>query len=370
VRSAALACVFLALSGATAAAASLPSRAPLAAITQQSGGETLIARADPLTLAPRNPTLRLGEYHDAWSFSPDGKRLVLGTSAGGPAEGRGIHIVDVASLRELSTIQVPIAVEALAWLSRRRIAGALQGDVFVADPVLGRVVMHRSPDGAANCSITPPTAVARGKLVLLYGHLLLTVGVDKRMRQVRLRGLPDNCSGGDVVVDRRRGRAYTVGAGTSVAEVQLRTMRARRRRLAGAAARGRYAHALWLGHRGLIAAAHCGSARSTGVELIDTRAWRRRVLDERACGVVRAGHTLLVFDGGSHGTGLTAFSLGGRPRWRLLRGSRVWNVQVAGRFAYAIGSRGVSVVDLRRHRVVHRSRHAPDVIEFLSPRRP
>jgi hypothetical protein len=348
-----------------------PTHPPLAIVTAQSGGSSVLARLDPLTLRPRDPTLRLGEYHGSWSFSPNGKRLVVGTSAGGPAEGRGIHIVDVASVRELGTIQVPIAVEALAWLSRRRIAGALQGDVFVADPVLGRVVMHR--DAPSLCSVTPRTGVVRDKLVLLFDHAVLTVGTGKRVRQARLRGAPDNCSGGDLVVDRRRGRAFTIGAGSSVGEVRLRTMRARSHRVAGAAARGRYTDALWLGHRGLVAAATCGrsSARSSGVELIDTRAWRRRVLEPRACGVARAGHTLFAFDANftdARGIGLRAFGLSGRPRWRLFRGRSVWNVQVAGRFAYVIGARGLSVVDLRSHKVVHRSRSAPDEVEFLRPR--
>jgi hypothetical protein len=339
-----------------------PTHALLAVVTAQSGSSSVLARVDPLTLAPRDPTLRLNEYHDAWSFSPDGRRLVLGTSAGGPAEGRAMHIVDVATLRERSTIQAPIAVEALAWLGRRTIAGALQGSVFVADPVLGRIVMQR--DAPTACEITPRTGVARGKLVLLFDHALLTVGTGRRVRHARLRGAPDNCSGGDVVVDRRRGRAFTVGSGPSVGEVDLRRMRARAHRLTGPPARGDGTSAVWLDHRGLIAVAHFARGRSipAGVELVDTRAWRRRVLDARAGAVAKAGHTLLLYGGR---VGLRAFGLSGRPRWRVLRGKAVWNVQVAGRWAYAIGARGVSVVDLRRHRVVHRSRGAPDWIEFL-----
>jgi hypothetical protein len=303
---------------------------------------------------------------------------VLGTSAGGPAAGRGIHIVDVGTLRELGTIHVPVAVEALAWLSPRRIAGALQGDVFVADPVLGRLVVKRRAASGVGCDIHPPSAVARHALVLLLGHSVFTVGSDKRVRHARLHGAPDNCSGGAVVVDRRRGRAFTVGAGRSIGEVGLRAMRVRARALAGPSAGGDSAAAIWLGQRGLIAAAHLSgsSGRPAGVELIDTHAWRRHVLDSRAGGVSKAGHTLLVFDGGfairalgRRGIGLRAFGLSGRPHWRLLRGQRIWNVQVAGRYAYALGTAGVTVVDLRSHKVVSRTRSAPDEIEFLSPPR-
>jgi hypothetical protein len=347
----------LALGGGTAAAA-----APLATVEAQSGGATLLARVDPLTLAPRDPTLELAEYHDSWSFSPGGQRLVLGTSAGGPAEGRGVHIVDVASLRELSTIRVPSAVEALAWLTRRRIAGTVQGPwVFVADPVRGRLVMSRLVRAGPECAVHPPAGAARHKLVLLFGQSLVTVGSDRRVRKASLRGLSDVCSGGDVVVDRRRGRAFVVGPGSAVADVDLRTMRVRPLRLSGPAAGPGYTNAVWLG-RGLIAAGH-GGGHPAGVELIDTRARRRTTLERRANGVAQAGRTLLAF-GGRTG-GVRAFSLGGRPRWGVLGGRWIRDVQVWGARAYAIGPRGLAVIDLRRHRVVRRSRSGPDWIEFL-----
>jgi hypothetical protein len=344
------------------AGAPQPTHAPLATQADPSG-LTVLARVDPLTLAPRGPRVEMPEYHDSWSYSPGGRRLVLGTSAGGPAEGRGMHIIDVATLRELSTMQAPSAVEALAWLTRRRIAGAWQGGVFVADPVLGRVLVHRGAPSL--CGVTPQTGLARGKLVLLFDHSVITAGADKHIRSARLRGLPGRCSGGTVVVDRARGRAFTVGAGHAVGEVRLRGMRVKRHRLPGPRARGAATEAIWLDHRGLIAAAHYLPSRQipTGVELIDTRTWQRRLIDARAGAVVKVGRTLLLYRGRK---GLSAHGLNGRPLWSALRRQTITNVQVAGRYAYAIGTRGVSVVDLRRHRVVHRSRHVPNGIEFLT----
>jgi hypothetical protein len=360
VRRALVAFSVLALSGGTATAAPL-------AIQYEPDVGSVLARVDPLTLAPRGPRFVMQEYHDSWSYSPGGRRLVLGTSAGGPAAGRGIHIVDVTSLEELSTIQVPSAVEALAWLSRRRIAGAVQGDtVFVADPVLGRLVVKRTVGGEPFCAVHPPAAAARHRLVLLIGHSLVTVGSDMHVRRARLRGLPDVCSGADLVVDRARGRAFVAGAGPDVADVDLRTMRVRALRLSGPAAGPGYTIAVWLGRRGLIAAGHTrgSSLRPAGVELIDTRARRRTVLERRASGVVRAGRELLAF-GGKTG-GVRAFSLAGSPRWRTLRGRWIREVHVLRGRAYAIGPRGLAVIDLRTHRVVHRSRKTLDGIQFLN----
>jgi hypothetical protein len=356
------------------AAAAYGARAPLAAVTAQSGGPTVIARLDPNSLAPRDPKLVLGEYHRAWSFSPGGSKLALGTSAGGPAQGLGIHIVDAATLTELPGITVPIAVEALAWLRPRRIAGELQGNtVFVADPVAGRIVSRRQVRAGPDCAIHPPAVATKRALVMLIGRLAVSVRADGSVRTASLRGLPGACTGAAIVLDRRHDRAFTVAGGSSVAEIDLRTMRVTGRRLAGSTLAADDTTATWLPH-GLIAAAHTrsSSGRPAGVELIDTNTWTRRVVARRAGGVRRAGSTLLAFDGGfasplaGERIGLAGYSLSGRPRWRLLRGERIWDVQVAGRLAYAMGSRGLAVVDLRRHVVVKRSRSAPDEVEFLT----
>jgi hypothetical protein len=205
------------------------------------------------------------------------------------------------------------------------------------------------------------------------GRLAVSVHADGRVRTASLRGLPDACAGAAIVLDRRHDRAFTLAGGSLVAEIDLRTMRVTPRRLAGPALAADDTTATWLPH-GLIAVAHTRSSygRPAGVELIDTNTWTRRVVARRAGGVRRAGSTLLAFDGGfasplaGQRIGLVGYSLSGQPRWRLLGGQRIWNVQVAGHLAYAIGSRGLAVVDLRTHRVLRRTRRAPDEVEFLS----
>lgn len=357
--------------------ARLPTHAPLAVTGVQSGGPEVLARLDPLTLAPRGPTFDLPEFHDSWSFSPDGRRVALGTSAGGPAMGIGIHILDVRSLRQVRGIRVPIAVEGLAWLGPRRLVGALQGEtVFVADPVAGRTLLIRAVRAGRECRIHPPAAVTKRALVMLLGRRLVTVGSDKRVRTASLRGLPDACAGAAVVVDGAGRRAFVVAGAESIPVVDLRAMHTVGRHVTGPVPRSDDSAAIWLGH-GTIAAAHTRGnlGRPAGVELIDTRSWTRRTIAPRGGAVRRAGRELLVFDGGYvlprlvRGIGLRAYGLRGRPLWRVLRGERISNVQVAGRFAYAIGSRGLAVVDLRERKVVTRTRRAPEVVEFLKPQR-
>jgi len=92
----------------------LPARAPVGIVSRT------LARLDPLSLKPLAPRLRLGEYHDTWSFSPDRSRLALGMGGVGRICGAGICIVDLASMRIIEHVEAPIAAEAVGWVSRRR----------------------------------------------------------------------------------------------------------------------------------------------------------------------------------------------------------------------------------------------------------
>src|SRR5215210_488450 len=103
-----------------------------------------LAQLDPVSLRPTGARVRLGEYHDAWSFSPDGSHLALGMGGQGRVCGRGICLVDVRDMTVSGDIETPIAVEALAWVRPRRIIAVLQlGGVVVADPATGAIV-HRT----------------------------------------------------------------------------------------------------------------------------------------------------------------------------------------------------------------------------------
>src|SRR4051794_28791690 len=107
--------------GAAAAATS-----PVAVFSPFDGGARTLAPLAPHSLRPAVPRVRLPEYHDNWSFSPDGSRVALGMGGAGDICGRGICIVDVRSMSIAAQIHAPTAVEAVAWLRPRRIVGVLQ----------------------------------------------------------------------------------------------------------------------------------------------------------------------------------------------------------------------------------------------------
>jgi len=97
---------------------------------------------DPATLRPRGGRVNLGEFHEAWSFAPRDERLALGI--GGAT--RGIHIIDLAGMRESKVLDVGAAAT-LGWLEAPRIAAVLQsGQAVVVDPDTGRTLYSHTID--------------------------------------------------------------------------------------------------------------------------------------------------------------------------------------------------------------------------------
>jgi hypothetical protein len=129
------------------------------------GGAQTFARLAPSSLRVTGPSVRLGEYHDNWSFAPDGSRLALGMGGASDVCGRGICIVDVRSMTIASQIDAPIAVEAVAWLRPRRVVGVLQrGEILVGDPVTGTVLERRDLPFQ---TYYPPAALTSAGLAVL-----------------------------------------------------------------------------------------------------------------------------------------------------------------------------------------------------------
>jgi hypothetical protein len=90
---------------------------PLLGMLQQPDTGVILARLDPLSLDPVSRRVHLGEYHGAWSLSPDGTQLALGVSAPGESGRIGIVIVDPEDMRIVRAIETGGAAEALAWLT-------------------------------------------------------------------------------------------------------------------------------------------------------------------------------------------------------------------------------------------------------------
>ncbi len=357
---------------------SLPSRAPVGVVSRT------LARLDPLTLEPRATRLKLAEFHETWSFSPDRSRVALGM--GGPAVrtcGAGICIVDLASMRVVEDIDAPIVAVAVGWVSRRRVVAVLQsGQVVVADPVTGRTLRRR--DLSVQTDGPPSAATPNGFAVVVGGDPSRLVEFDARgrmrvadLRRIRLddeKPFPPERAG--LAVDRAGRRAFVFAAGAPAAEVNLKTMEVRYHRVSARAAgsgpkgeaRASVRSALWL-DRGLVAVSGSDFVRDragplgvrelpAGVKVFDTETWSARTVSRRGTRTAQAAGRLLVWSSParpSRGVGLRIYARSGRRLLAHRFGDKTLNVQVAGGYAYALGSRKLRVVRVRSGRVVHRS---------------
>jgi hypothetical protein len=343
----------------------LPNRPPIGIVSGT------LARLDPLTLKPHETRLKLGEFHETWSYSPDRSRVALGMgSPGAPTCGAGICIVDLASMRVVEDIDAPIAAEAVGWVSRRQVVAVLQsGEVIVADPETGATLPGH--DLSVETYGPPSAETPDGFAVVVHGDPPRLVEFDGAggMSVADLRQVDLDRKQAGLAVDLARRRALVFAAGSPAAEVNLQTMEVRYHPVGiGAAgsgsegeARGSQRCAVWLG-RGLVAVS--GSYRATrgrelpaGVKVIDTETWSARMVNRRATQAARAAGRLLVWSSAARprDIGLRIYTRSGRRLLAHRFGDETLTVQVAGGYAYAIGSRKLRVVRVRSGRVVHRS---------------
>jgi hypothetical protein len=347
----------------------------------------------------RLPLGGLGGY--AWSFSPDWSALALGLqdrlTDGDEDPQASLRFVDVSSLGVTHDLALgPGYVWAAEWLSPDRLVAIVAHccshpvDLVVVDPA-GQRVIHREPLAARS-----PTWSQRagGRFVaLLVGehtigpaHLLVVDGRGAA-REVALDRIdagserfgPDTDPGVDYVspglaVEPEGRRAFVVAPSGLVADVDLasgsvsyhppsarRALSAPLKRDEGAT---RVARVL---PNGLLAVSGSDDrARHVpaGLRLVDPSTWTSRLIDRKADFVTLAGNLMLATGTKSRsvlpqGSGLTAYTLAGKKRFRLFKGEEVFVEQVYGRRAFVNVSRVVQpsplrVVDLRKGRVVGR----------------
>jgi hypothetical protein len=351
----------------------------------------LLSRLNALSLKPTSRALRIGEYHDAWSVSPDRRKLALGLSM--PGRRRvGVGVVDLATLKLVRKVQTGIAAEAVAWLAPRRLVAGLQdGRVTLVDPASGEIVREARGRGEPRRSTRTRSLLivlfadpffggpARLAVVDAHGRVRSAMLDRIRLRVRTVRGRP-HADGAGLAVQPARDRAYVVAAGAPVAVIELRTMRVSYHRVeplaVTAAARERQRRALWVGngrfaiygHDVVAGAGGKDKVVAAGVRLVDSRDWSSCTLDARASTAVVADGRLLVYGTvGSASPGIRFYS----PRWRkthaLLQTEPVWDVKVAGRLAYIRTRSAVLVVNVGRARELRKIVPPPELVEVIVP---
>jgi hypothetical protein len=350
---------------------------------------------DPRTLAPLGPrALDVGRYTGPAAFSPDGSTLVLGRWL----DVAGLRFVDLATLRAKGGLGLQRgSVEAIAWLEPRRLLvlaapqTSPEHTLYVVDPVARRLLRKVAVAGRLESArragsrlvllLSPEGAIGAGALAVVdaegsvraatlsqttVGTIFPEDGSDP-IGTVRRAGL---------AVDPQGGRAFVVGAGEPVAEVDLATLAVSYHSLAhpsllqrllgwlepAAQAKGLNGplrDAVWLGD-GLLAVA--GSDEHTwvdsdgqwheqrtpaGLQLVDTRDWRARTIQADAtwCRVV-AG--LLQTTTGSADAGtlaVIAYDRTGAVRLRIDGAAGAGWLQAAGRYLYSHSGGTTTILD-------------------------
>ena len=395
---------------------SLSGNGELALVFGEDNDEAVLVRIDPYSLRPVDGRrLDLGRIHGFPTFSPDG-RLVAFSDVYSYGQ---VQVIDVERLRTVARLDigeesVRDAVGPLAWLDDQLLAvveDGRPGDVVLTlvDPFRGSV---DEADRIRGPAWVVQTASSARHLVLMLGRPtrgvlrpteLAVADSEGRVRTVTLaRVLSGLVEDGPVsrsadpalALDEEGERAFVVGAGALVAELDLETMEVRYHELArpvsllgrlldwlepDATAKGPTEgvtrKAVWLGNdllavTGTDTHVSVGAGEQVeerivpaGLSLIDTKRWSVRLLDERVGELTLADDVILAWTFPEESVprrlrerGLTVYELDGRERIRLFEAESIWDLQAVGRLAYVgVGHwSALHVVDLETGKVVRR----------------
>ena len=370
--------------------------APLLAVAGDREDRRLVG-LDPLSLRPLPGSVHLDEPARVGVWHPH-RRLAAVVTGG------ALRLLDLQHMRTLATVRVGArgGLASSSWPRRDRIwlvfaarAYHARGTttVVLVDAVRWRVIARRrlaarlvrlthTPNGPA-LLLAPPSGIgpaeiatvdSQGELARLRLDVAAGAQSTDEIEHVRRPAL---------AVDARQQRAYVLSVYSEVIEVDLQSLRVRRHRLSAplslldrvrelfdppAEARspliGRERSATWLAS-GLIAVAGHDSdvlrratgaleqgSRPAGLQVVDTRRWQVRTLDQHAATVHVAAGLMLV--AGMGRKGLAAYRPDGHRAFHLLENERVEIVTSAGSLAYVRtkSARGIHVVDVRRGTVI------------------
>jgi hypothetical protein len=377
------------------------------------GNSAYLVRVDARTLRPRGRGLDLPRCSFAAAFAPDRARLAFGG-----ADGR-ICLVETKNLRLRRVLQTgtPGDIIALQWIGTRVLAlvwGEQDSTLVAVEPGSRRVIARQSVQGTLQ-----QTAVTPSGLLLLLGpqegigpSRLLRFAPDGSLQVAALDRIPAGFAllpGEEgrarharpaLAVDVSGNRAFVIGGGTPVAEIDLTTLSVAYHDLstpvsllgrlhawleptaeAKVPPDGPNREATWLGN-GMLAVWGWNDhtsvegdqvhfwAEPAGVTLVDTRNWGSRIVDSRASSMTVANGNLLAFSwlwdslhDDPAGTGVTAYGSDGTMRFHLFGSRAILSVQALGGRAFIRGKKsGYSVVDLSSGRVLRRFAGEPPTL--------
>jgi hypothetical protein len=373
---------------------------PLAIVWR--GDTANLIRVDPRSLRPiGNEAVPLGRHTGSPSFSPDQSRLALGS----PEDPARLRLVDVERLQILGDVTLGRgSVEGTAWLSPDRLIAPVETPdrglvLVVVEPTKRRVLASHQVDGRIE-----GFGRLAARLVLLLSPRerigparLLVVDADGRMKEAALdriyAGIDLDEQGGDGVghgrgpglaIDPEGKRAYVVGEGEPVAEVDLEQMDVSYHSLSepvsllerfrnwleptaeAKGVSGPFRHARWLGG-GLLAVSGYDDetyidssgewhyeGTPAGLKLIDTRDWSVRTIDEGVDSFWLVAGTLVALDDDG---AVRGYAIDGRARFTVRGQQPIGVVLTARRYAYVLRmDNSTAVIDVRSGKIVGRTR--------------
>ncbi len=380
-------------------------------------GDQHLVRVDPLTLRQRRgPRLAVTGHALGWSFSPEGRVLALGDNSGGE-----VFLVDPRRLRLTGRVSAADygQVFATAWIGEHLLAlvnTCCMSDepdtdeglaLAVIDPQRRQRLLSRPLDGSLQGFAQTPSVlvVLLGPKNALGPARITVVDADGSMRTVTLDRVlagqerPAQQDGHarfaapGLALDPGGARAFVIGAGAPIAEVDLTTLAVSYHDVStpisllgrigawlepAAEAKvplaGPMRRARWVGDGFLAVWGHdtevTGRGRNVqmreipaGVKLIDTRTWTIRTLEPDAVALAVAGDTLVAYgvrwDSAARkrsGMGLTAFGPSGEVRFKRFGNAPIALVEPLGsRIAvFRDAALSYSVLDARTGEVLGR----------------
>lgn len=344
----------------------------------------MLTRLNPRSLAPVSRGITIGEYHNAWSFSPDHSRLALAISAPAKRGRIGILIVDTGTLRIARKVETGIAAEAMEWFGPQLLAAVLQrGGAILVDGATGRIIRRWRDLVYANTALQTRFGLLALTREPRTERIQLTI-IDPRgdlhsisLSHIHLpaaQATPYADTAG-LVVDPDHPRAFVFAPDGTVAIVSLLHRRVAYVRLDNigvgrqqAKALARLRDAAWLGDhqvviygRDIVGTSTGAVARSAGATLVATTSWRACVLDQNAGAVATGTGVLLTYGGG----GLDVYASNGVKLFHLFGKDDVASVHVLGRWAYVQLDRQIRVVDIRTGSVIDQAGSDSVLVDIL-----